>query len=66
MQDNGRQKITIVLGAPFEPHQTHVLDNPRRVRFVPARDAVEIDTGDGRTVIVNVRRSKTACGIQAA
>ena len=66
VQDNGHQQITIVLGAPFEPHQTHVLDNPQRVRFVPAKDAVEIDTCDGGTVIVCVRRSKSACSAQAA
>jgi hypothetical protein len=55
----GRPQITIVLGAPFAAHQTHVVPDPKRVRFIAERDAVEIDTGDGRTVIVQVRRAQT-------
>ena len=52
----GHPQITIVVGVPFAAHQTHVVPDPRRVRFVAERDAVEIDTGDGRTVVVQVRR----------
>lgn len=52
----GHPQITIVLAVPFAAHQMHVVPDPTRVRFVAEREAVEIDTGDGRTVVVQVRR----------
>jgi hypothetical protein len=58
---DGREQITIVLGAPFAPHQTHVVDNPQRVRVALGREEVlEIDCGNGITVVIHVRRNLAA------
>jgi hypothetical protein len=59
---DGREQITIVLGAPFAPHEVHVVDNPKRVRVAPGNeDVLEIDCGRGITVVVHVRRSQADC-----
>jgi hypothetical protein len=59
---DGKQQITIVLGTPFQPFHTHVVSNPRRVRaVVGAQTALEIDSADGSTVVVHLRRGD--CGI---
>ncbi len=54
---DGKQQITIVLGTPFRPFHTHVVSNPRRVRVVAgAQPALEIESADGSTVVVHLRR----------
>jgi hypothetical protein len=54
---DGHQQITIVLGTPFHPYRTHVVSNPRRVRVAAgAQDVLEIDSADGSTVVVHLRR----------
>ena len=53
----GQQQIAIVLGTPFQPFHTHVIDNPLHVRVVAgAQPALEIDSADGSTVVVHLRR----------
>ena len=55
--DAGQQQITIVLGSPFHPYHTHVIDKPVQVRVVAgAQVALEIDCADGSTVVVHLRR----------
>ena len=54
---DGHQQITIVLGTPFQPFHTHVVSNPRHVRVVAgAQAALEIESADGSTVVVHLRR----------
>ena len=54
----GREQITIVLGAPFAPHQVHVVEDPKRVRLAPGdEETLEIDCGRRITVVVHVRRA---------
>jgi hypothetical protein len=56
---DGHQQITIVLGTPFQPFHTHVVSNPRHVRVVAgAQDALEIESADGSTVVVHLRRQQ--------
>lgn len=57
---DGREQITIVLGSPFAPHEIHVVDNPRKVRVASGHEQLEIDCGDGITVVVHVRRTNVA------
>jgi hypothetical protein len=58
---DGHEQITIVLGAPFAPHETHVVDNPQHVRVAPGpEEAIEIDCGRGISVVVHVRRAIAA------
>ena len=53
------QQITIVLGSPFHSFHTHVVSNPRRVRLAAgAQPALEIDSADGSTVVVHLRRQQ--------
>ncbi|MFI5110264.1 MAG: DUF5335 family protein [Terriglobales bacterium] len=53
----GHQQISIVLGTPFHPFHTHVIRKPVHVRVVAgAGAALEIDSADGRTVVVHLRR----------
>ena len=54
---DGHQQITIVLGTPFRPFHTHVVSNPRHMRVVAgAEAALEIESADGSTVVVHLRR----------
>ena len=56
---NGHQQITIVLGSPFHAFHTHVVSNPRRVRLAAgAQPALEIESADGSTVVVHLRRQE--------
>jgi hypothetical protein len=52
---DGHQQINIVLGTPFRPFHTHVVSHPRHVRVVDAA-ALEIESADGSTVVVHLRR----------
>ena len=54
---NGHQQITIVLGTPFHPFHNHVIHKPVHVRVLDgAQAALEIDSADGSTVVVQLRR----------
>lgn len=54
---DGHPQITIVLGSPFHPFHTHVINQPLRVRVVAGvQAALEIDCADGSTVVVHLRR----------
>ncbi|HEX9119871.1 MAG TPA: DUF5335 family protein [Terriglobales bacterium] len=58
---DGQQQITIVLGTPFQPFHTHVVSNPLRVRVVAgAQAALEIESADGSTIVVHLRRQDCA------
>ena len=55
--DAGRQQITLVLGSPFHPFHTHVIDKPVQVRVVTGAEVtLEIDCADGSTVVARLRR----------
>jgi hypothetical protein len=55
----GQQQISIVLGSPFRRFHTHVINKPVQVRVVAgAQAALEIDTADGSTVVVHLRRQE--------
>jgi hypothetical protein len=57
---DGHQQITIVLGTPFHPFHTHVVSNPRHMRVVAgAQAALEIESADGSTVVVHLRRQES-------
>ena len=54
---DGKQQITIVLGTPVRPFHTHVVSDPLHVRVVAgAQAALEIESADGSTVVVQLRR----------
>jgi len=56
---DGQQQITIVLGSPFHPFHTHVVNKPLRVRVVAgAQPGLEIDSADGSTVLVQLCRQE--------
>jgi hypothetical protein len=58
---DGQQQISIVLGTPFHPFHTHVVSNPLHVRVVAGTQAaLEIDSADGSTVVVHLRRRACA------
>lgn len=58
---DGQQQITIVLGTPFHSFHTHVIRKPVHVRVVAgAQAALEIESADGSTVVVHLRRQD--CG----
>jgi hypothetical protein len=58
---DGHPQITIVLGSPFRPFHTHVINKPLRMRVVAgAQAALEIDSADGSTVVVHLHRQD--CG----
>jgi hypothetical protein len=58
---DGHPQITIVLGSPFHPFHTHVIKKPLRVRVVAGvQAALEIDSADGSTVVVHLRRRACA------
>ena len=54
---DGHQQITIVLGTPFHPFRTHVINKPLHVRVAAgAQAALEIESADGSTFVVHLRR----------
>lgn len=54
---NGHDQITIVLGCPFHPFKSCIIDNPRRVR-VPAgsKHMLNIEAGDGSYTVIRLRQ----------
>ncbi len=54
---NYNRRITIVLGSPFHPFHTHVVDHARRLRVAAApHSALEIESSGGRTFVIHCRR----------
>jgi hypothetical protein len=55
--DNGRQRITIVLGSPFHGFRTHVVSDPQRLRVADREGpALRIDSDDGSTTVIRLRQ----------
>ena len=55
---DGREQIAFVLGTPFRPFRTRIIDNPSHVR-VPARreHALKIEAEDGSYTVVRLLHS---------
>jgi hypothetical protein len=54
---DGKRKITIVAGTPFHPFHSVVGSDPLHVRVAAgAQPALEIESADGSTVVMHLRR----------
>jgi hypothetical protein len=54
---DGHEQITIVLGSPFRPFQSCVIENPCHLRITDTREhALEIESRDGSSIVVRLRR----------
>jgi hypothetical protein len=52
-QAGSHEQISIVLGEAEQRQETHVVENPTRVRLCAA--SLEIDAGDGTVTVVTLR-----------
>ena len=57
----GHEQIIIVLGSPFRPFQSCVIENPCHLRIADTRQhALDIECSDGSSIVVRLRRMLAA------